>query len=163
MRRYLARLLNQVQSLDLWPLGVRRALLRGIGAEVTSDAMVQAGVDVVAGPLRLGTGCFVNRGCLLEATGGITIGTRAHLAYGVKLLTSTHEIGLPGCRAGRWAARPVTVGDGAWLGAGTIVLPGVTIGAGGVVAAGSVVTADTEPNALYAGVPAVKKKPLPSA
>jgi hypothetical protein len=49
MRRYLARLLNQVQSLDLWPLGVRRALLRGMGAEVTGDAMVQAGVDVVAG------------------------------------------------------------------------------------------------------------------
>jgi acetyltransferase-like isoleucine patch superfamily enzyme len=52
-------------------------------------------------------------------------------------------------------------GDGAWLGAGTIVLPGVTVAAGGVVAAGSVVTADTEPNALYAGVPAVKKKALP--
>jgi len=37
---------------------------------------------------------------------------------------------------------PVTIEDGAWLGAACIVLKGVTIGAGTVVGAGSVITRD---------------------
>jgi maltose O-acetyltransferase len=40
------------------------------------------------------------------------------------------------------------------------VLPGVTIGAGCAVAAGAVVTADCEPDGLYAGVPARRVRDL---
>jgi maltose O-acetyltransferase len=40
------------------------------------------------------------------------------------------------------------------------VLDGVTIGAGCVIAAGAVVTRDCEPDGLYAGVPAVRKRDL---
>jgi acetyltransferase-like isoleucine patch superfamily enzyme len=41
-----------------------------------------------------------------------------------------------------------------------VVLPGVEIGAGCVIAAGSVVVKNTEPDGLYAGVPATRKKEL---
>jgi len=54
----------------------------------------------------------------------------------------------------------VNIEDGAWLGFGTIVLPGVTIGKETVVAAGSVVAEDIEPRSLYAGTPAKKIKDL---
>lgn len=50
--------------------------------------------------------------------------------------------------------RAITVGDGAWLGTGTIVNPGVRIGAGAVVGAGSVVTKDVPACAVVAGSPA---------
>ncbi len=43
---------------------------------------------------------------------------------------------------------------------GAIIMPGVTIAEGCVVAAGAVVTRSTEPNGLYAGNPAVRKKDL---
>ena len=39
-------------------------------------------------------------------------------------------------------ARPITIGDQVWLGAGVIVNPGVTIGDRAVIASGSVVTRD---------------------
>jgi len=52
------------------------------------------------------------------------------------------------------------IGDGAWIGARVIILPGVTVGAGAVIAAGSVVTSDCAPDSLYAGVPAQLKGPL---
>jgi acetyltransferase-like isoleucine patch superfamily enzyme len=39
-----------------------------------------------------------------------------------------------------------------------MILPGVTIGAGCVIAAGSVITKDTDPDTIYAGVPAVAKR-----
>jgi len=43
-----------------------------------------------------------------------------------------------------------------WLGSNVVVLPNVTISQGTVVAAGSVVTKDTEPYSIVAGVPATK-------
>jgi acetyltransferase-like isoleucine patch superfamily enzyme len=48
----------------------------------------------------------------------------------------------------------VKIGDGAWLGARTIVLKGVEIGEGAVVGAGSVVTRSIPPYMLAGGNPA---------
>ena len=42
----------------------------------------------------------------------------------------------PECRAGAIVPAPVTIEDGAWIGARAILMPGVTIGAGAVIAAG---------------------------
>lgn len=48
----------------------------------------------------------------------------------------------------------ITIQNDAWLGAGVIVLPGVTIGEGAVVGAGSVVTKDVPPFTISVGNPA---------
>ena len=50
--------------------------------------------------------------------------------------------------------RPVVIGDGSWLGHGTVVLPGATIGRHVVVGANSVVTGHLPDNCVAAGVPA---------
>ncbi|WP_297046178.1 DapH/DapD/GlmU-related protein [uncultured Desulfovibrio sp.] len=49
---------------------------------------------------------------------------------------------------------PVTIGDHAWIGMQSIILKGVTVGEGALVGAGSVVTSDIPPRCLAAGVPA---------
>lgn len=51
---------------------------------------------------------------------------------------------------------PVTIGRDCWLGGGVRVLMGVTIGDGAVVGAGSVVTKDIPPYEVWAGAPAQK-------
>jgi acetyltransferase-like isoleucine patch superfamily enzyme len=48
----------------------------------------------------------------------------------------------------------VTVGDGAHIGTGAVVLQGRTIGTGAVVAAGAVVLEDVPDGGRVAGVPA---------
>ena len=48
---------------------------------------------------------------------------------------------------------PITIGDGAWIGAGTIILPGITIGKYAVIGAGSVVTKDVPDYTIAAGNP----------
>ena len=46
-----------------------------------------------------------------------------------------------------------TIGDGVFVGANSIILPGVTIGTGSIVGAGSVVTKDIPSNTVVAGLP----------
>ena len=48
------------------------------------------------------------------------------------------------------------IGNDIWIGFGAIILSGVSIADGCIIAAGAVVTKDTEPYAIYAGVPAKK-------
>lgn len=49
---------------------------------------------------------------------------------------------------------PVVIGEGAWLGAGAVVLPGVTIGRGAIIGANAVVATSIGPMEVWAGVPA---------
>ena len=58
--------------------------------------------------------------------------------------------------------KPVKICDKAWIGFNAIVLKGVTIGEGAIVGAGSVVTSDVPPYAVVAGNPAqtVRVSPL---
>lgn len=52
----------------------------------------------------------------------------------------------------------VHIGNDVWIGFGSIIMGGINVAAGTIVAAGSVVTHDTEPYSIYAGVPAKKIK-----
>lgn len=63
----------------------------------------------------------------------------------------THQHALPGLSE---PAQPVTLEDGVWVGARVIILPGVTIGQGAIIGAGSVVTRDVPARTIAAGNPA---------
>lgn len=54
---------------------------------------------------------------------------------------------------------PVRIGHDVWIGFGAIVLPGVTIGNGAVIGAGSVVTKDISAYSIAVGNPAQVIKP----
>ncbi len=51
-------------------------------------------------------------------------------------------------------ARPVSIGDGCWLGHGSTILPGTRLGRHVVVAAGAVVSGEVPDFSVVAGVPA---------
>lgn len=79
------------------------------------------------------------------------------LGMNVVFCTISHEIGGFEKRASKNTYENIIIGQGTWIGANTIVLPGVKIGEGCVIAAGSVVIRGCEPNILYAGNLAVIK------
>jgi maltose O-acetyltransferase len=72
----------------------------------------------------------------------------------VQLLTADHPLDAATRISGLESGRPISIGDGAWLGGGVIVCPGVTIGERTVVGAGAVVTRDLPADVLATGVPA---------
>lgn len=103
----------------------------------------------------IGEGSHVNQGCFIDARGGVRIGNGVSVSHYVKIVTGTHDIM---SRRFDGAFRPVKIGDHVWIGIGATILPGVTIGDGAVVAAGSVVVHDVDRYCVVGGVPARKIK-----
>ena len=138
---------------------VRARIYRRAGMDLHTED-IRAGCWFFSPDISIGADTMVNAGCYFENREPVAIGARCSLAMEVMIATSTHEPGGPAQRAGAYAGKPVEIGDGCWLGARSVVLPGVTIGAGCIVAAGAVVTGDCAPHGLYAGVPARRMRDL---
>lgn len=91
---------------------------------------------------------------LIYAEGGVSIGDDVLIAAHCTISSVTHPTDPDERKTGRRECAPVRIEDGAWLGAGAIVLPGVTIGRNAIVGAGAVVTKDVPPGKTVFGVPA---------
>jgi acetyltransferase-like isoleucine patch superfamily enzyme len=113
-------------------------------------------------------------GAVLMVAERVEIGSDVVISYGVTIADCDFhptdpderrrdaEAGAPFADSGLRApllTRPVTIGDGAWIGIGAIVLKGVSIGAGARVGAGAVVTRDVAAGASVVGNPAVELHP----
>jgi acetyltransferase-like isoleucine patch superfamily enzyme len=147
-----------------WPREKRR-ILRVFGAHLEPGARVAPGlVATTYGPQNQqpGAGSYLGPQCLIDNYSPLVVGKNVQVAARANFATATHDIGMSSKRAGQWSHAGITIGDGTWIGAGVTVLSGVVIGPGCIIAAGSVVTRDCEPDGLYAGVPARRKKDLSS-
>jgi maltose O-acetyltransferase len=113
--------------------------------------------------ITIGDDTFVNFNCVVLDCAAIRIGARVLIAPGVQILAATHPLDIATRRSGRELARPVTIGDDVWLGAGVIVNPGVTIGDGSVIGSGSVVVSDVPSNVVAVGNPCRVLRALPAA
>ena len=151
---------NGIQASALVTTPMRARLLRWYGIACGNGTRVYEGVFFGSSKVRLGADCFVSVGCFIDGSDWVDIGAHVHLGSGVRLLTSSHDIGPSERRAGPNTTAPVRLEAGCWLGAGVLVMPGVTIARGCVVAAGAVVTTDTLPDGIYAGVPARRLREL---
>lgn len=148
----------------LVPQPLRWRILRALGMEV-GRCHVSPGV-IFDRPknVTIGQSSRVQEGVRFAGTGRVVLGRNVSVATGVLFVTTTHLIGDQGRRALAGAVSMATsVGDGCWIGARAIILPGVQISAGCIIAAGAVVTRDCAPHGLYVGAPAKRVRDLPVA
>ncbi|MGO1198333.1 MAG: acyltransferase [Dermabacteraceae bacterium] len=154
------RVLFQAAGSPVVPIRHRGRLLARLGAAGIDDVALGHGVTFCnPSSIRVGAGSFINNQAYFDV-GPIRLGANVTVGPRAMFVTGNHEIGPSTRRAGDGAHRGITVGDGAWIGAGVIVLPGITIGPGCIVGAGAVVTSDCLPDSVYAGVPARKLRDL---
>ena len=87
----------------------------------------------------------------------VTIGNDVMMGPDCMIFTANHSMernGIPMCRQGHYGCDPVVIGNDVWIGARVIILPGVHVGDGAVIGAGSVVTKDVAPYSIVGGNPA---------
>lgn len=148
---------SRSQLLSLWPgltgQYLRRAFLQRVLAECHPTATVEFGTFFSQPGARLGENVYVGPRCVL---GLVHLERDVLLASGVQIPSGgkTHYFDDPTVpiRAQGGERRVVTVGAGAWIGTGAIVL--ADVGKGTVVAAGAVVTKPLPDSVIAAGVPA---------
>lgn len=146
-------------SVSVMRFGERTDVLcLGEGVSIYANTRLVLG-DVMADPcvgIRIGARTIVNVGCYLSGEGGLEIGEDVLIGPHAKLLSAGHAIddGDAVIARNRITRDKVSIGDGAWIGAGAIVLEGVSVGRGAVVAAGAVVRQDVPPGMVAAGMPA---------
>lgn len=133
--------------------GVRVALLRLFGAEVGHGVTIKPGVRVKY-PWRLtvGNDCWLGEDCWIDNLAPVTLGSNVCVSQGAYLCTGNHDWSDP---AFALIVKPIALGDGSWVGARALLVPGVSLGEGAVAAAGSVVTRDVPAWEVHAGNPAV--------
>lgn len=86
--------------------------------------------------------------------GELVVGDRVSIAAGVIIILSSHSNNSDISQKVTQRGDFVTIGEDAWIGAGSIIMNGVTVGKGAVVGCGSVVTHDVAPYTVVAGNPA---------
>jgi acetyltransferase-like isoleucine patch superfamily enzyme len=128
-----------------------------IGPQITLSAGMVPGQSCVADPIvRIGDRCLIGKGSGIVGHFEITIGDDVWTGHHVYITDQNHgytDVDLPISRQSM-PERPVRIGDGSWLGHGTVVLPGVTIGRHVAVGANSVVTTDLPDYSVAVGSPA---------
>jgi maltose O-acetyltransferase len=110
---------------------------------------------VDASRVRIGRNCAINPGVFILGMSGIEIGDDVVLSARCMLIDGTLNSRASASSGNRvYVDKPIRIEDGAWIGAGAIVLPGVVIGSQSIVGAGSVVTKSVPPLTVVAGNPA---------
>ena len=138
-------------------------LLEGLDSgrvEIGESTLLEPGCWVTLGPearIRIGEGCFLNRGTMLAAVERIEIGDHTMFANGCFIGDGDHRYDDPD-KPITWQGfvprGPVRIGSSCWFGVNCVVTGGVEIGDRAVIGANSVVTQDVPAGTIAAGVPA---------
>lgn len=97
--------------------------------------------------LNIGDGVYVNRNCTIVSRESIDIEKGVTIGPNCCIFDHDHDLK----NKGEYVLNPIVIKEGAWIGAGCIILKGVTIGKGAVVAAGTIVTKDVPDHSVVRG------------
>ena len=103
--------------------------------------------------ITVGDYFYSNHGMIITDGAKVTFGDNVFIAPNCCFTTAEHAIDPEMRKAGVEIAKPITVGNNVWIGAGSTILAGVEIGDNTVIGAGSVVTKSIPSNVVAVGVP----------
>lgn len=107
--------------------------------------------------VSIGETTSLNEFVFINGYGSVKIGRDVAIGSGAKIFAAEHGIEGGSVAPFHQPIEPmeVVIKDGAYIGLNAVILGGVTIGEGAVIGAGSVVTRNVPDYAIVAGVPAV--------
>ena len=140
---------------SLFPFyGFKVSLLRLFGAKIGNAVEIKPCVNIkYPWLLNIGNEVWIGENVWIDNLVMINIGSNICISQGAMLLAGSHNYKKSTFDL---ITGSVTLEDGVWIGAGTIVNQGITVASHAVLASGSVATKNMEAYTVYQGNPAVK-------
>lgn len=137
-----------------WPYAIKRSLLRLFGAKVGKGLIIKIKVRI-KNPWRLtiGENCWIGESVWIDNLENVFIGNNVCLSQESMLLTGNHDYTLSDFP---YKLGKITLEDGVWIGAKSIVCPGIVCKSHSILTVNSVATKDLAEWTIYAGNPAVQ-------
>ncbi len=127
-------------------------LLRLFGARIGKGMIIKNEVRIKS-PwfLTCGDNVWLGENCWIDNLAPVTIGNNVCISQGALIITGNHDY-----TSTDFAYRnaPVTIEDGAWIGARSVVAPGVCMHEHSILTVGSIATTDLMAYGIYKGNPA---------
>jgi len=137
--------------------GPKRFLLRLFGAKVGKGLIIKPHVSVkYPWRLEIGNNVWIGEEVWIDNLGKVTLQDNSCISQGALLLCGNHNYKKTSFDL---LVGEITLEEGAWAGAKTVVCPGVRMGRNSLLTVGSIATGSLEPDWIYQGNPAVKVKP----
>ena len=128
-----------------------------IGPQCTLSAGMMPGQICITDPVvSIGDRCLIGKGSAVVGHFSVTIGNDVWTGHNVYITDQNHgyeDVTRP-IGAQSMPEKPVTIGDGSWIGYGSVILPGAAIGEHVVIGANSVVTGEIPSFSVAVGSPA---------
>jgi len=153
--QYLGTLLRSIPGAE--GLALRSFLYRGLFKKLDGFAFIYQGayIDHCHG-ISAGRSLSINSMAYVSGRGGLTIGDGVLIGPNTVVVSHNHNYESrlrPISEQGHRLA-PTFIGDDCMICANSVVLAGVRVATGTVVSSGAIVTKDTEPYSIVAGIPA---------
>lgn len=131
-------------------------LLRLFGAQVGKGVVIHPGANIkFPWKLEIGDHVWIGQRVWLDNLDRLAIRSHVVISQGAMLILGSHDyrkVDYPTLTG------PVVLEEGAWIGAGAIVLGGVTVGTHALLSAGSVTGRSLKAYTIYRGNPAMPVK-----
>lgn len=132
----------------------RVLLLKLFGAKIGKGVVIKPYVKIkYPWKLKIGNYVWIGEKVWIDNLGDVKIGDNACISQEAMLLCGNHNYKKVTFDL---IVRGITIEEGAWVGAKSVVCPGVVVKTHSVITVGSIVIQSTEPYSIYQGNPAVK-------
>lgn len=113
--------------------------------------------------ISVGDYFYSNHNLIITDGAKVTFGDNVFIAPNCCFTTAEHALDPEMRKTGIEIAKPITVGNNVWIGAGSTVLAGAVIGDNTVIGAGSVVKGEIPANVIAVGIPCKVLRPITEA
>lgn len=139
-----------------YPYSFKSKIIRLFGGKIGPGVVFKQNVSIkYPWFLTIGENSWIGENVWIDNLAFVTIGKNCCLSQGAMLLTGNHDFTR---ETFDLIVQPISLADGAWVGAQSVVCPGVIMGSHALLAVGSVANKDLNPYCIYQGNPAVFKR-----
>jgi len=134
--------------------GLKKFLLRLFGAKIGNNVLIKPAVNIkFPWKLSIGDNSWIGERVWIDNLTEVSIGANVCISQGAMLLTGNHDYKKESFDL---IIGKITLEDGAWIGAKSVVCPGVTVKSHAILSVNSIATKDLEAWQIYQGNPAIK-------